>query len=71
MEDDDDENTTEVAESDGAALELERGTPCRCGGAYGRCAALDVRRYLTMALVARPKMPMMGRRFLKMSSTTA
>jgi hypothetical protein len=49
MEDDDyDENATEVAESDGATLELERGKPCCCGGAYGRCAALDVRRYLTM-----------------------
>jgi hypothetical protein len=47
-DDDDDENATEVAERDSAALELERRTPCRCGGAYGRCAALDVRRYLTM-----------------------
>ena len=41
-DDDDDENATEVAESDGAALELERGTHCRCGGAYGGCTALDV-----------------------------
>ena len=48
MEDGDDQNAIEVAERDGAALELERGTPCRCGGAYGRCAPLDVRSYLTM-----------------------
>ena len=46
--DDDHENATEIAESDRTALKLERGTPCRCGGAYGRCAALDVRSYLTM-----------------------
>jgi hypothetical protein len=36
MEDDDNEHATEVAENDGAALELERGTPCRCGAAYGQ-----------------------------------
>jgi hypothetical protein len=47
-DEDDDENTTEVAERDGAALKLERRTPCRCGGAYGRYAAPDVRPYLTM-----------------------
>ena len=55
--DDDHENATEVAESDGAVLELERGTPCSCAGAYRRCAALDVRRYLGVGIRRLDRLP--------------